>query len=286
MKNILRKIKRKIQYALYHFFYRSSIKAYWYENNHNFGDILNPLFIQKLSDKKAIWINPDLYHYKNYLIIGSILDRANSNSVIWGAGFISKEAKCSEKPSKVCAVRGPLTRKKLLESGIECPEVYGDPALLLPTFYKPKSTKKYKLGIIAHYIDRHHSWLEQINDPEILILDIQSANPYDFVDQVYSCEKIASSSLHGLIVADAYAIPSLWLEFSDNVVGKGFKFLDYFASVKRQDTDPYIINEDTSIDELMNSFSTYRIDIDLSKLLTACPFELREKFKISKDFSK
>jgi len=273
MINLLRTIKRKLRYASYHFLYRSSIKAYWYENNHNFGDILNPIFIQILSGRNVIWIDPEQYRYTNYIVIGSILDKVNQYSIVWGSGFISQDSKCDENPFKVCAVRGPLTRQKLLESGIDCPEVYGDPALLLPQIYTPKTEKKYKLGFIAHYVDMDNTWLKNIKNPDILILDVQSEDPFDFIEQIYSCEKIASSSLHGLIVADAYGIPSLWLEFSDKVVGKGFKFLDYFLSVKRSDTKPFVIKDDTSINALLNSFTEYEIDIDLSKLLDACPFE-------------
>jgi len=276
----LRSIKRLLKNAFLHFLDRTTIKSYWYENNHNFGDILNPLFINKVSGKKVIWINPSLYRYRNYIVIGSILDRVNKYSIVWGAGFISEESSCLEKPNKVCAVRGPLTRKKLIASGIDCPEVYGDPALLLPKIYQPRSEKKYKLGIIAHYIDMDNEWLGHIHDSDILILNIQSESPYDFIEEVCSCERVASSSLHGLIVADAYGIPSLWLEFSDKVVGKGFKFLDYFMSVKRLDTAPFVITDETTIDTLLSSFTSYKINIDLDKLLTACPFKLTEALEI------
>jgi len=274
MRNFLRNAKRYVKHMLYHYLYRTSIKAHWYQYDHNFGDILNPLFIHMLSGKNVIWIDAKLYRYKNYIVIGSILDRVNKYSTVWGSGFISKDSECPEKPSKICAVRGPLTRQKLLKSGIECPEIYGDPALLLPQIYEPKTQKKYKLGIIAHYIDKDNAWLKEIKDPNILLLDIQSKNPFDFVDQIYSCEKIASSSLHGIIVADAYSIPSLWLEFSDKVVGKGFKFHDYFLSVNRADIKPIIIKKETSIDDLLGSFFKYKIDIDLNKLIDSCPFEL------------
>ena len=74
------------------------------------------------------------------------------NSIIWGTGCIDK-GMIGEKPSKVYAVRGPLTREELLKKGIECPEVYGDPALLYPMIYNPKVEKKYKWGIIPHYIE-------------------------------------------------------------------------------------------------------------------------------------
>lgn len=253
------------------------LKLFWLKRTQNFGDSLNPILLSKLTGKKIKWVksySPETH----YLVMGSILDAATKDTIVWGPGFISQESQCFEKPKKVCAVRGPKSREKLLKDGIDCPEVYGDPALLLPRIYSPSVKKTHTLGIIPHFVDKHHPWFENIKQDDIKIIDIQNPNIFEVVDEILSCEKIASSSLHGIIVADAYHLPSLWVEFSDKVTGNGFKFLDYFLSVKRQETEPLIINENVTIDELMKQFHNYEIDIDLDKLLNAAPFEIKKEY--------
>lgn len=207
-----------------------------------------------------------------YLVVGSILYQVDRNAIIWGAGFISENSRLRENPKMICAVRGPLTRELIIKQGLECPEIYGDPALLYPRFYKPSMLKNYRLGIVPHFVDQKSHLIDQFrNKEEVLIIDI-TGGINKFVDEVCSCEKIASSSLHGIIAADAYGVPSTWIRFSDKVIGKGFKFRDYFASVGRNLTHPFTISEKTTLQELYDSFVVYKLDIDLDQLLSVCPF--------------
>ncbi|KAB7888580.1 polysaccharide pyruvyl transferase family protein [Poseidonibacter ostreae] len=189
---------------------------------------------------------------------------------------MDQRSKCFEKPKKIYAVRGPKTRKILLENNIDCPEVYGDPALLLPRVYNPKIKKCYKYGIIPHYVDADNPFLEKIeNRKDVLIIDILNENPFNTVDEILSCENIISSSLHGIIVADAYNIPSLWIEFSDKVIGSGFKFYDYFESVKKNVSSSFRIDAKTEFIELIENINSEKIDIDLDKLIKSCPFDIK-----------
>lgn len=247
------------------------------ETKDNFGDALNPILIKELSNKKS-------YDYKNiinvmnkpvYSVIGSILDNKNINNLeIWGSGFMFENGKFQTLPKKVYAVRGPLTRELILKQGVNCPEVYGDPGLLVSKIYNPNYKKKYKLGIVAHYVDKDNKYILNLKKKykeEILLIDVEDSFE-NFIDKVKKCEFIASSSLHGVITADAYDIPSLWIKLSNKVKGGNFKYRDYMLSVNRKQMDPLIVNKEYRLVELIDKFNSYNIDIDLEKLLLACPF--------------
>jgi pyruvyltransferase len=276
----MRKKLKKINHNMRMLFNKKKINAIWYDSK-NWGDALNPVLIQRLSGLKPFLIREYTINPRNepiYMVIGSFLqtpiltNHILKNTVIWGTGFISNSGRLQGSPKEICAVRGPLTRENILKTGIKCPEIYGDPALLYPKLYRPNITKKYRLGIIPHYMDKENDLIKNFkNNPEIKIIDIE--DPINMVvDQICNCKYIASSSLHGIIAADAYDIPSVWIKFSDNVIGEGFKFRDYFQSVNRLDHEPLIINEKTTVYNIFDSFYNYEIDIDLNELLDACPF--------------
>ena len=256
-----------------------NIYAAWLDYR-NWGDALNPVLIHKISGKHPVLYTNDTRIPKNkpvFAVIGSILDNrvnlcTDNQLIIWGTGFISNKGYLKVRSPRICAVRGPLTRKLLLKQGFQCPDIFGDPALLYPRFYKPNINKKYKLGIIPHYIDKNNPVLPDIlKDPDILIIDIQGGIN-EVVDNICSCQKIASSSLHGIIAADAYGIPSKWIQLSDRVIGDGFKFYDYFCSVGRLEEKPFIVGDSLELDELYGQFYHWDPDIDLKELWDSCPF--------------
>ena len=236
----------------------------------NLGDILSPIIASHISSKKVIRVSKRESRKKvHYLMIGSIIQRCTRHSIIWGSGFISADNVVPEPPLEVLAVRGPLTREKFLAMGMDCPEVYGDPALLLPEIHpRPDREPKYKLGIIPHYLDKKEKWLknEFLKDKRIKFIDIQNKDVFGAVDEILDCERIVSSSLHGLIIADAYGIPSVWIEFSKPLEGSGFKFLDYFASVSRNVENPVDIRKHNSLESILDLFEPYEISIDLERL--------------------
>lgn len=157
------------------------------------------------------------------------------NDIVWGTGCINY-GQIGKSPKKVYAVRGPLTRSELLKQDIECPEVYGDPALLFPEIYNPEKIIKYKYGLIPHYIDyTNENSLKIINSlasQGVKIINI-TAGIFHFIDELLQCENIMSSSLHGLIASDAYNIPNIRVKLSNKLMGGDFKFTDYNLSVNK-----------------------------------------------------
>ncbi|WP_088881435.1 polysaccharide pyruvyl transferase family protein [Vibrio rotiferianus] len=251
----------------------SEIALHWWNGRLNFGDVVNKFIVEKLSGKRAIW-SSDKSDKEHHLVIGSVLQSSNDNAIVWGSGIISDRKMPLFKPKKVYAVRGPKTREVLLARGIECPEVYGDPALVLPSLIQPNdSDTVYKLGIIPHYNNKSDVFFKQNFPDDVKIIDIETDDVQVFIDEIASCELIVSSSLHGIIIADAYGVPAHHISFDDSVEGGEFKFFDYYLSVGRDCNLPIQVSESTRLEDLYALPKHYDINIDTQPLLDSCPFK-------------
>lgn len=246
---------------------------------HNWGDDASIKLCELINPQKKYIINRytwNIFKKNDFLCIGSIITwMTTPKSIIWGSGIVYPERELSAKPERVLAVRGPMTRQYLIQRGIECPEVYGDPALLFPRYYQPRIEKKYKLGIIPHFRDKNNPILSQFKeDNSILIIDVQNVNPWTkFIDDICSCECIASSSLHGIIISDAYLVPNIWVEFLGGE-RKRFAFKDYLSSVGKKEVEVFFIDNSTTKDQIIRKCSNWRQNvIDTGKLLAECPFK-------------
>lgn len=248
----------------------------------NWGDDINQLFIEKLFKRKISYLYTSSlairHHTTNYLMIGSTIDQlCNEQTIIWGAGVIDKNSTLPAKPQNILAVRGPLTRQYLLDRGCEVPPIYGDPALLLKYWYQPKVEKRYKLGIIPHYSDYNHPALDSLkSNTDVLIIKMEGyKNWLRVIDLIYSCEFIASSSLHGLIIAETYNIPNLWIELSGQLLGGHFKFHDFFLSMNCDRPHPFVLTQKMNISHIIAEMEHYQKgEIDLNPLIDAAPFNI------------
>ncbi len=249
--------------------FRNVVPCFW-SKSENWGDALTPHLVKLVSGKLARY-EENSQCWKHF-VIGSILDRADKYSIVWGSGMIAPYALPLAQPHAIHAVRGPLTRERLIRAGISCPAVFGDPALLLPRFFNPSRTLKWKLGVIPHYTDLDHPWINSIRQESgVSVINIHSPIE-DFVHQVLSCECILSSSLHGLICADAYGLPNRRIILHDKLIGGDFKFHDYYGAMRLTPEMPLRPTPGEFAGDLVAAITRYGCDLDIDLLLRACPF--------------
>lgn len=253
--------------------------TYWVQAP-NFGDLLSPWLFTKLTGKatKLVRVGPgpdkELLKKPAYISIGSIISRAQDVSIVWGTGsFGTEQAGQISKKAKYHAVRGPLTRCLVKNRGIDCPAVYGDPALLSPLVYNPVVDKQYEIGVVLRWSESE--WLGAKPGAGVKIIDLGSDDIESVISQMKSCKRIITSSLHGLIIADTYGIPNAWLS-SGTPKGGEFKFYDYFLSVdKVRHAQTYnVIVDGLGLKQLLRHFhfDNRPISFKPEVLLGACPF--------------
>lgn len=253
-----------------------NINAWWSKQPYpgNFGDILTPFIFNKLSNNNLNFVhhNSPLDHI---LCVGSILGKATKYSTVWGSG-VMKYTDVLNRDANYLAVRGPISRSIILRSGGKCPEIYGDPALLLPMLTEFNVPKTYDIGIIPHYVDYEEVKKMYKHRPDIKIINLLDADPMHPLQHMLSCNKLISSSLHGLIAPAAFGIPVSWVKFSNKLYGDGVKFHDFFNSVKVEHNYTEI-TADNCLNKLNNLQFIDKIYFNPDDLLSTCPFN--DKFK-------
>ena len=242
------------------------------------GDLIGPYLFAKMNGgREPMQKTPATSDETVLLTCGSILQPqlVRPNVVVWGSGIIERGVVFHQKPAAVHAVRGPLTRHALLRSGISCPEIYGDPGLLLPKFYTPKTQRRWRIGVVPHYVDFDYmaQLFASVSDVRVIDMD----RPVEAVcDDIANCCATISSSLHGIVVSHAYGIPSAWMTTKNKLWGDSVKYHDYYASVGVRDAHPIdhkmLPIAIFGLEQLVAKFPQPSKMPDLDLLLSVCPF--------------
>lgn len=245
---------------------------FFYFGGKNAGDIFNQNLMKffKIPYRKTKITNANLF------CVGSILDNIvvpvsdNTSEVkskscfIVGSGFMSEEKEEERliKTPIVKALRGEISKKrmeKLTNSDLSsC--ILADAGILASHMYPFDKTKKYKVGIIPHYIDKNSEALNNIKLEKYnyKIIDI-FIPPKEVLNEIMQCEVILSSSLHGLIFADSYFIPNRHIILGDKICGGDYKYRDYYSSYNIDYPKPIDLREETvsdnTIDSIVNGYS-------------------------------
>jgi len=205
------------------------IKAYWWCEVPNFGDALAPFLLKRFADVETTW---DTVSRASVVSIGSLLDHIPPlwDGYVLGSGklYESSRLHLHTKTANILALRGPLSAAQSPPGDY----AIGDPGLLAPELI-PLPEKLYDLGILPHWSDHSLEHDPQFRSPKWSTMLIRPEwPPLEVVQRIGMCRKIVTSSLHGMVVADAYGIPRRF-EYSPSLAREGvFKFLDYSRSIQ------------------------------------------------------
>ncbi|WP_426323437.1 polysaccharide pyruvyl transferase family protein [Microbacterium sp. E-13] len=223
----VRGVRRLAQAALVPEVWRHGrvVSAYWWDGHPNFGDDLTPWLLP------AYGVVPvhRMPQHAQLAGVGSVLEflPPDFRGAVWGSGLMN-DAPHPLPQAHVLAVRGPLTRDRIEATG----EVaFGDPGLLVSRrTRRPKV--RWEVGFVPHGHHRAHAGLAALAaaTPGARIVNVHQSGRRA-VREIAACRLIVTTSLHGLVTADSFGIPAVWMTLEPPLGGGDFKFRDYEAAV-------------------------------------------------------
>jgi hypothetical protein len=217
--------------------HKNPLKLHWWKAEPNFGDAINPLIVGHVAGRVVRHVGP---RRADLLAIGSMLQvvkrtgkaaREHGEKLcVWGTGLLNPVFSTEFLENiEVALVRGPITAALLKREMTR----FGDPGLLINDALPFEGERVDRIGVVPHYslVDDPELLAFVASDPAYLLIDPRE-DPAEVCLQIGSCAHVFASSLHGLIMADAYGVPNTW------ITPKGqswLKYLDYAASIGRGD---------------------------------------------------
>lgn len=236
----------------------------------NNGDALTSFIVSRLLKGIPIYAPANCPHL---LATGSILFMANSHSTIWGSGVLNKQAHLPQvTPTQVRALRGRDSADFLTHRGVRLGHLpFGDPGIFAADLINPRGeplATRYKIAVVPHHDSvRHPLFAEAANRDDVCVVNIldDSLKP---LEQIARSEVVISQSLHGLVYAESFAKPSLWISTRSDEIWN-FKFHDWFTTVGNPQRTPVFMQ--TSLDSMVEEAERRYCTIDKSALLSAFP---------------
>lgn len=209
-----------------------SVLAFWWPEQ-NLGDLLSPILLAALLGRRVRWVSQQFEG--KVLSTGSILSGIRTGDLVLGSGLIAERELDLPSEAVVPLLRGPLSARCL---GITDGRVaFGDPGLLVRDVLPSRATSRSGLGVVPHYTEWEGVKAAVGKVEGLQLIDVRS-DPEVVLDQIDGCAAVCSSSLHGIVAAEAYGVPAIWVEPGRSIVGGSFKFRDYFLGTGRRPPEP------------------------------------------------
>jgi len=217
--------------------HNSPLRLHWWKAEPNFGDAINPLIVGHVARREVEHSGP---RKADMFAIGSVMQvvkrthkearKSGEKLCVWGTGLLNPVFGHDFLDNvEVAVLRGPVTAALLkLEH-----KRFGDPGLLINEALPFEGDRADRIGVVPHYtlMDDPALLAFVASDPAYLLIDPRG-DPVEVCLQIAACAHVFASSLHGLIIADAYGVPNTWIEPKGQ---SWLKYHDYAASIGRRD---------------------------------------------------
>ena len=221
---MLRKLEKLRRYLRWRLKPVANTPMFWHVGRPNFGDDVNPTFLQRLGGSSLrLAIDQEQPHL---LGVGSILEFATPQSVVLGAGYLRPDSGPVPEGTAIVSLRGELSQR---QARCRADILLGDPLVLVDQLVQRSTLRHHRIGFVAHVLNV--SEMRARFGKEVHLIN-PAWDPWRVIEEISTCELVASQSLHGLIVADALQIPNLWIAPSKSMAGGRFKFDDYFSTLE------------------------------------------------------
>jgi pyruvyltransferase len=203
----------------------------------NFGDLFVPHLLGRLTGAEP------QYHEDSpkLLTVGSVIRTARDGDVLWGTGLNGAYPQMLHAPKQlnIYATRGPISYDFLRRGGFDVSRVgtVFDPGSLIDYLFQDEivalrqhiGSPSRDFTLIPHFRDETEMRrLYPQHGDKICSVD---APFFETVGRILGSNLVVSSSLHGLIVAEALGVPAVWHRSLMGV--DDLKFTDYYLGTGR-----------------------------------------------------
>ncbi len=261
----------------------------WWDGRANFGDLIGPWLVETMTGKPIINARFAVTESAVLSTVGSIIHMiTHDRTDVWGSGLMYPPTPRQIKrlgrlrDVRVHAVRGKKTRESLIQAlGWDVPEVFGDPALLLPRYLQPEDgphtagtgAETAAISVVPHY--KHAAKFMGKMTAHTRLVDVHD-DLRNVVSSIATSRACLSTSLHGIIIAQAYGVPWRWLKMEGHELqGGDFKFEDFFSTLTSEDVSSIELSNDelkgANLEAIAEEATLPELDIDLDALDAAFP---------------
>lgn len=236
----------------------------------NHGDQVSADIVRLLLGAEPVQVSAAQPHV---LAVGSITFMANRHSTLWGCGVLNHQVGVPDIAAhQIRALGGRHSADLLVRHGIHVPDIpIGDPGIFaadLLRFAGLAPRRRAPVVVVPHHGSLEHPAFGALaRDSEVAVVDTLN-NDWELLQDIAGCDLVISESLRGLIYAESFAKPSVWISTTQDP-NWTFKFGDWFSTTRNPQARPASMA--SPLGELRRQAEFRFSMIDKTELLGAFP---------------